>query len=238
MAAQTDPVDARLQATWPNAACELDAATPWQLLVATVLSAQAADARVNAVMANLNEHLLDIHAYAKLDAATLAKLCRQVPLAKQKSERIIQAAHWLIHHHNGDVPMEPQALQAVPGVGAKVPQSLQAMPSVCRPSPPIGMSCGFAIAWAGVTRSRKASNQGHGRTPTAASLGPRLSPNDSPGPTRLPPGQPPWCSRCPLGRRLPQTRRRISSIVHHSLSIKTKTPERAKESTIHDCSPA
>jgi endonuclease-3 len=119
MSDQSEAIDQKLQATWPDAACELDAATPWQLLVAVVLSAQAADARVNAVMANLNEHLLDVYAYADLEPETLAKLCKQVPLAKQKSERIIQAAHWLIQHHAGEVPMEPQTLQAIPGVGAK-----------------------------------------------------------------------------------------------------------------------
>ena len=72
-----------LQHSWPDASCELLADTPWQLVVATILSAQAADARVNAVMASLNEHLLDIHAYARLTPEQLARMCKQVPLAKQ-----------------------------------------------------------------------------------------------------------------------------------------------------------
>ena len=109
----------RLQAQWPDASCELLADTPWQLVVATMLSAQAADARVNAVMANLNEHLIDIHAYATLSTEQLARMCKQIPLAKQKADRIIQAAHWIIQHHNGEVPMEPTELQAIPGIGAK-----------------------------------------------------------------------------------------------------------------------
>ena len=74
-----DPVDHRLQATWPDAACELNAATPWQLLVAVILSAQAADQRVNAVMAVLDEHLLTVEDYAALEPADLARMCKQIP---------------------------------------------------------------------------------------------------------------------------------------------------------------
>lgn len=112
-------LDAVLTAHWPDAACELQARDPWELLVAAVLSARTSDQQVNKVMAVLNEHLVGVEAYARLQPAQLQGLLRKLPLHGQKARALVEAARALLRHHQGRVPDDLDALRRLPGLGRK-----------------------------------------------------------------------------------------------------------------------
>ncbi len=117
-AAPAATVDRILAETWPDAACELQATDPWQLLVAVILSARTTDIQVNKAMAVLNEHLLGVYAYAELDQRELEPLIRHLPLFRQKARAIVEAARALMRT-GGGVPASIDALATLPGVGRK-----------------------------------------------------------------------------------------------------------------------
>src|SRR5471030_2522895 len=92
--AEMDPerLGAALAQAYPTAACELLASTPWELLVAAILSARTSDVQVNKVMAVLNEHFCGPEAFAVLDHRRLARIIRRLPLYPQKARAIVEAA--------------------------------------------------------------------------------------------------------------------------------------------------
>src|SRR5688500_12281301 len=103
----------------PNADTELHYRNAFELLVATVLSAQSTDARVNLVTPALFERYPDAPALA---AATVAQLEPQIVSTgffRQKSRALIGMAQQLVAAHGGEVPAEMDALTALPGVGRK-----------------------------------------------------------------------------------------------------------------------
>lgn len=116
-----DPVVVQraLAQAYPDAACELLARDPWELLVATILSARVSDARVNQVMAVLNEHLLGPRAYAVMDPRELEPLIARVPLAPSKARSIVESARLIVARHYGQVPRDLADLMKLPGVGRK-----------------------------------------------------------------------------------------------------------------------
>lgn len=118
---RADPasVDRLLAEHWPDAACELQAADPWQLLVAVILSARTSDVRVNQVMAVLNEHYVGPQACADLDPRELENIIRKVPLFRQKARSICEAARAVVYSHGGAVPDTAEALMGLAGVGRK-----------------------------------------------------------------------------------------------------------------------
>lgn len=118
MPADAAEVDRILAETWPDAACELQAKDSWQLLVAVILSARAADVQVNKAMAVLNEHLIGVYAYAELDHRELEPLIRHLPLFRQKARAIVEAARALMRR-GGGVPASIDELAQLPGVGRK-----------------------------------------------------------------------------------------------------------------------
>jgi endonuclease-3 len=98
---------------------ELVYATPWQLLVAVILSAQATDRSVNAATAELFKVAPDPAALMELGLARLKKHIRTIGLYNSKARHILAATRMLLELHDGQVPAERAALEALPGVGRK-----------------------------------------------------------------------------------------------------------------------
>jgi endonuclease-3 len=109
----------RLQAANPHPTTELEFQTPFELLVAVVLSAQATDVSVNAAtrqlfpVANTPQKIYD------LGEDKLRKYIQRIGLYKTKAKHVIQMCRILLEQHNGEVPQTRDALEALPGVGRK-----------------------------------------------------------------------------------------------------------------------
>jgi endonuclease-3 len=103
----------------PNADTELVYRTPFELLVATILSAQSTDERVNMVTPALFERYPDARALAKATSAELEPQILSTGFFRQKSKALIGMASQLVAEHDGEVPAEMEKLTALPGVGRK-----------------------------------------------------------------------------------------------------------------------
>lgn len=108
-----------LAEAYPDAATELEFTTPLELLVATVLSAQSTDQRVNAVTPALFARYPDAAAYAAADRAELESLIATVGLYRSKAASIQGLAQAICDDHGGEVPRTMEELVALPGVGRK-----------------------------------------------------------------------------------------------------------------------
>jgi endonuclease-3 len=109
----------RLEDLYPEAVCELDYRTPWELLVATVLSAQSTDVRVNQVTPALFHRWPGPAELAAADTADIEEVIRSVGFYRQKARNLQTAARQLMADHGGEVPRDLDALTALPGVGRK-----------------------------------------------------------------------------------------------------------------------
>lgn len=103
----------------PNADTELVHRNAFELLVATILSAQSTDARVNLVTPALFERFPDARALAAAKTAELEKLIVSTGFFRQKSKSLIGMATKLVDEHGGQVPADMDALTTLPGVGRK-----------------------------------------------------------------------------------------------------------------------
>src|SRR5687767_6904362 len=103
----------------PNADTELHYTTPFELLAATILSAQSTDARVNMVTPALFRKYPDARAMAKARPAELEKQIVSTGFFRQKSKSLIGMAQQLVAQHGGQVPADMEALTKLPGVGRK-----------------------------------------------------------------------------------------------------------------------
>lgn len=99
--------------------CYLNHETPWQLLFATMLSAQCTDERVNQVTKDLFVKYPTLEAFAKADLAELEKDIYSTGFYKNKAKNIIKSANILLLEYGGEVPREIEKLTALPGVGRK-----------------------------------------------------------------------------------------------------------------------
>ncbi|CBK42170.1 MAG: endonuclease III [Nitrospira sp.] len=108
-----------LRATSPAMNVELDHRTPWELLVATILSAQCTDQRVNQVTPNLFRRYQHPHEYASADPAELEALIRPTGFFKTKARNLIRCAKTVAEQFHGEVPDTMEALTTLPGVGRK-----------------------------------------------------------------------------------------------------------------------
>ncbi|HTP46721.1 MAG TPA: endonuclease III [Casimicrobiaceae bacterium] len=109
----------RLRARNPNPRSELDYATPFELLVAVVLSAQATDKSVNLATARLFPKANTPDAIRKLGERGLIPYIRTIGLYRTKARNIVALCHRLLDEHGGEVPASREALEALPGVGRK-----------------------------------------------------------------------------------------------------------------------
>ncbi|OYV59238.1 MAG: endonuclease III [Acidiphilium sp. 37-64-53] len=103
----------------PTPQTELVYSTPFTLLVAVVLSAQTSDAAVNKATPGLFAEAPDPAAMAALGATGIARHIRSIGLWQAKAKNVAALAHLLLERHNGDVPADREALEALPGVGRK-----------------------------------------------------------------------------------------------------------------------
>jgi endonuclease-3 len=103
----------------PGADTELHYKTPFQLLVATILSAQSTDARVNMVTPALFKRYKDARALAAATTAALEPQIHSTGFFRAKSKSLIGMAQALVERHGGKVPAEMDALVELPGVGRK-----------------------------------------------------------------------------------------------------------------------
>ena len=117
--AKRDEMFRRLRAANPEPRSELAYRTPYQLLVAVVLSAQATDKSVNLATAKLFPGAGTPQAMLALGEARLAEQIRTIGLYRTKARNVMALTRLLLERHGGEVPREREALQALPGVGRK-----------------------------------------------------------------------------------------------------------------------
>jgi endonuclease-3 len=110
---------ARLAKEYPEAGCSLEHASPLELLVSTILSAQCTDERVNKVTPALFARFPDAAALAGAPRGAIEKLIRSTGFFNAKGRSIRGAARAIVATHGGEVPRTMAALNALPGVGRK-----------------------------------------------------------------------------------------------------------------------
>lgn len=109
-----------LDQLYPDAHCELDHwHTPFQLLVAVILSAQCTDERVNKVTPGLFQRYTSVQAFATADLAELEGLIHSTGFFRNKAKNIRDASKVILEKHGGEVPQSMDALIALPGVARK-----------------------------------------------------------------------------------------------------------------------
>ncbi len=99
--------------------CYLNHENPWQLLIATILSAQCTDERVNIVTKDLFQKYTSIHSFAEADQAELERDIHSTGFYRNKAKNIIACAKQLVEKYNGEVPNDLEALTNLAGVGRK-----------------------------------------------------------------------------------------------------------------------
>ncbi len=109
----------RLQAINPNPTTELEYRTPFELLVAVLLSAQATDVSVNAATRKLFPKANTPQKISKLGVAGVTPFIKTIGLYRTKAKHLIKTCELLLAHHGGAVPEHREALEALPGVGRK-----------------------------------------------------------------------------------------------------------------------
>ncbi|EEH64528.1 endonuclease III [Gleimia coleocanis DSM 15436] len=108
-----------LAQTYPNAKCALDYRNPFELLVATVLSAQTTDVRVNTVTPQLFAKYPTPFEMANADHADLASITRVLGFQNKRATQLQELSQALVAEYAGEVPANREALQKLPGVGRK-----------------------------------------------------------------------------------------------------------------------
>lgn len=110
---------AGLRKTYPDAHCELDYSSPLELLIATILSAQCTDKRVNQVTAGLFRKYRAAADYARAPAAALEEAIRSTGFFRNKTKSIQACCRALVERHGGEVPRRMEDLVKLEGVGRK-----------------------------------------------------------------------------------------------------------------------
>ena len=118
-AQRTAAVIAGLQRTYPDAYCELNHANPVQLLIATILSAQCTDKRVNMVTAELFKSYRTAQDFADAPLADLEQAVRSTGFYRNKAKNIQACCRKLVARHGGEVPRTMEELTALDGAGRK-----------------------------------------------------------------------------------------------------------------------
>lgn len=108
-----------LEQTYPDARCALDYRNPLELLVATMLSAQCTDERVNMVTPALFARYPDAASFAEAEPAELEELIHSCGFYRQKAKSIRACCRRLVEEFGGEVPAEMEHLVTLPGVGRK-----------------------------------------------------------------------------------------------------------------------
>jgi endonuclease III len=117
--ARASAVLAGLRAAYPDARTELDFATPFQLVIATLLSAQATDVSVNAATPALFARYPTPHALAAASADEIEPYIRTIGLYRTKARNAVATARAIVERYGGEVPTTRDELTTLPGVGRK-----------------------------------------------------------------------------------------------------------------------
>jgi len=112
-------VFALLHEEYPDAHCALDHRDAYELTVATILSAQCTDARVNLVTPALFDRYPDAEALAAAEPAELEELIRSTGFFRNKTKNLIGMAEAVVRLHGGEIPQTMKELEKLPGVGRK-----------------------------------------------------------------------------------------------------------------------
>ncbi len=112
-------INRELAALHPHARCELDFSTPLQLAVATILSAQCTDKKVNEVTPALFRRYPTAADYAAADRAELEEMIRQTGFFRNKTSALIKLGQQLVQRYDGEVPRALEELVRLPGIGRK-----------------------------------------------------------------------------------------------------------------------
>jgi endonuclease III len=110
---------ARLKKEYPDAHCELDFADPLQLLIATILSAQCTDKRVNMVTPELFKTFPDAQSLADANPEALESLIKSTGFFRNKTKSLLGMSAAVAANHGGSVPSTMEELTKLPGVGRK-----------------------------------------------------------------------------------------------------------------------
>ncbi|HEX8725200.1 MAG TPA: endonuclease III [Gemmatimonadaceae bacterium] len=119
LARQAREVLARLLAAYPDAHCALDFKNPYQLLVATILSAQCTDKRVNLVTPALFRKYPTPRALARARREDVESLIKSTGFFRNKAKSLLGMAGAVVDEHRGSIPETMEALTHLPGVGRK-----------------------------------------------------------------------------------------------------------------------
>jgi len=119
LAQRTRQIISKLIKTYPDAHCELNHSNPLQLLIATILSAQCTDERVNKVTPALFSRCRSAEDFAQISTSELEGLIRTTGFFRSKAKSIRGCAAGLVRDHGGEVPKTMEHLNKLPGVGRK-----------------------------------------------------------------------------------------------------------------------
>jgi endonuclease-3 len=108
-----------LKEEYPDAQCELNYGTPFQLLVATILSAQTTDKKVNEVTKDLFEKYPTVDEFLKISQEELEERIKQIGLYRNKAKNIMMMCRQLKENYNGEVPNTMEGITSLAGAGRK-----------------------------------------------------------------------------------------------------------------------
>jgi len=117
--ARVEKIIAGLEKTYPDAHCELNHSNPLELLIATILSAQCTDKRVNLVTPQLFKRYPSAEAYAGAPSAELEEAIKTAGFFRNKTKSIKAACQAIVEKHRGQVPRTMEELRELGGVGRK-----------------------------------------------------------------------------------------------------------------------
>jgi len=112
-------IDKALSEVWPNPKGELNHETPFQLLVATIMAAQATDRKVNELTQELFRAAPDAESMSRMDVDDIRTIIRPINYYNNKARNILAVSRRLVDEYNGQVPCSREALESLPGVGRK-----------------------------------------------------------------------------------------------------------------------
>jgi len=112
-------IDAALGTQYPSPKSELHYSTPFQMLIATILAAQATDKRVNVITAELFSRCPDAESMSRIELDELKTIIRSINYYNNKAKNILAASRMLVESYKGEVPSTREKLESLPGVGRK-----------------------------------------------------------------------------------------------------------------------
>ena len=112
-------IDRRLAKRYPDAKCSLDFTNAFELLIATILSAQSTDARVNIVTKSLFRKYPNARAFANANIVEMETDVKQTGFFRNKAKAVINCSKAIVERHGGEVPRTMDELTELPGVGRK-----------------------------------------------------------------------------------------------------------------------